>query len=52
MVNKKEKEVKNTITEKQRTITDFLSTDYLVWAHNVVEERALPSVIDGFQRNT
>lgn len=49
MVNKKEKEVKNTITEKQRTITDFLSTDYLVWAHNVVEERALPSVIDGLK---
>lgn len=49
MVKKVINKQTNTVTEKDRTITDFLSTDYLVWAHNVVEERALPSVIDGLK---
>lgn len=43
------KEEKNTMTQKDRSITDFLNVDYLQWAFSVVEERALPSVIDGLK---
>ena len=33
----------------KRTITDFLNTEYLNYAFSVLEERAIPSVIDGFK---
>lgn len=33
----------------KRNVTDFFNTDYKEWAKSVVEERALPSVIDGFK---
>lgn len=32
-----------------KNITDFFESDYKDWALNVIEERALPSVIDGFK---
>lgn len=37
------------ITIIHRDISDFFSTEYKDWAKSVVEERALPSVIDGFK---
>ena len=39
------------MVEKQnkRTITNFLNTEYLNYAFSVLEERAIPSVIDGFK---
>lgn len=33
----------------KRTITNFLNTKYLNYAFSVLEERAIPSVIDGFK---
>ena len=33
----------------RRTITNFLNTEYLNYAFSVLEERAIPSVIDGFK---
>lgn len=39
----------NTTTEYNKNITDFFSAEYKEWAKSVVEERALPSVIDGFK---
>ena len=39
----------NTTTEYNKNITDFFSGEYKEWAKSVVEERALPSVIDGFK---
>lgn len=32
-----------------KNITDFFESDYKDWALSVIEERALPSVIDGFK---
>lgn len=32
-----------------RTVTDFLNTEYLNYAFSVLEERAIPSVIDGLK---
>ena len=34
---------------QRRTITNFLNTEYLNYAFSVLEERAIPSVIDGFK---
>lgn len=34
---------------QKRTITNFLNTEYLTYAFSVLEERAIPSVIDGFK---
>lgn len=34
---------------QKRTITNFLNTEYLNYAFSVLEERAIPSVIDGFK---
>lgn len=39
----------STTTIINRDVTDFFNTDYKEWAKSVVEERALPSVIDGFK---
>lgn len=39
----------NTTTYSNRNITDFLNADYLQFAFSVIEDRALPSVIDGFK---
>ena len=39
----------NTTTEYNKNITDFFGAEYKEWAKSVVEERALPSVIDGFK---
>ena len=39
----------NTTTEYNKNITDFFDGEYKEWAKSVVEERALPSVIDGFK---
>lgn len=39
----------NDIIITKRNVTDFFNTDYKDWAKSVVEERALPSVIDGFK---
>ena len=36
-------------TETKREISNFFNTEYKEWAHSVIEERALPSVIDGFK---
>ena len=33
----------------KRTITNFLNTEYLNYAFSVLEERAIPSAIDGFK---
>jgi len=33
----------------KRTITNFLNTEYLNYAFSVLEECAIPSVIDGFK---
>ena len=33
----------------KRTITNFLNTEYLNYAFSVLEERAIPSIIDGFK---
>lgn len=38
-----------TETTINRDVSDFFNTDYKEWAKSVVEERALPSVIDGFK---
>ena len=35
--------------QNKRTITNFLNTEYLNYAFSVLEERAIPSVIDGFK---
>lgn len=43
------KKTENTTTYTNRNITDFLSKDYLQFAFSVIEDRALPSVIDGFK---
>lgn len=43
------KKIENTTTYTNRNITDFLSKDYLQFAFSVIEDRALPSVIDGFK---
>ena len=34
---------------QKRTITNFLNTEYLNYAFSVLEERAIPSAIDGFK---
>lgn len=34
---------------QKRTITNFLNTEYLNYAFSVLEERAIPSIIDGFK---
>ena len=34
---------------QKRTISNFLNTEYLNYAFSVLEERAIPSVIDGFK---
>lgn len=34
---------------QKRTITDYLNKEYLQYAFSVLEERAIPSVIDGFK---
>ena len=39
----------NTTTEYNKNITDFFGAEYKEWAKSVIEERALPSVIDGFK---
>lgn len=36
-------------TISKRTITNFLNTEYLNYAFSVLEERAIPSAIDGFK---
>ena len=43
------KKTENTTTYANRNITDFLSKDYLQFAFSLIEDRALPSVIDGFK---
>lgn len=46
------KTAKKTLTTEttiNRDVSDFFNTDYKEWAKSVVEERALPSVIDGFK---
>lgn len=40
---------KSTETVTTKSITEFFNTDYKDWAKSVVEERAIPSVIDGFK---
>jgi DNA topoisomerase-2 len=35
--------------QKVKTVTDYLDTEYLSYAKYVVENRAIPSVIDGFK---
>lgn len=37
------------VKELSRNITDFLNIEYLNYAMSVLEERAIPSVIDGFK---
>lgn len=39
----------NSITLTNKNISEFLNTDYLQFAFSVIEDRALPSVIDGFK---
>lgn len=39
----------NNITLTNKNISEFLNTDYLQFAFSVIEDRALPSVIDGFK---
>lgn len=39
----------NITTEYEKNITDFFNNEYKEWAKSVIEERALPSVIDGFK---
>lgn len=43
------KDNKSTMTSTNRNITDFLNADYLQFAFSVIEDRALPSVIDGLK---
>lgn len=35
--------------EDKRKITDFLNSDYKEWAYAVIEDRAIPSIIDGLK---
>lgn len=35
--------------ETKRDISDFFNTDYTEWAKGVIEDRAIPSVIDGLK---
>lgn len=35
--------------EAKRTITNFLNNEYKEWSMGVIEDRAIPSVIDGFK---
>lgn len=37
------------ILQYNRNSSDFFNTEYKEWAKSVIEERALPSVIDGFK---
>lgn len=39
----------NNILQYNRNSSDFFNTEYKEWAKSVIEERALPSVIDGFK---
>ena len=39
----------NFILEYDKNISDFFNVEYKEWAKSVIEERALPSVIDGFK---
>lgn len=39
----------NNILQYNRNSSDFFDTEYKEWAKSIVEERALPSVIDGFK---
>lgn len=39
----------NNVTLTNKNISEFLNTDYLQFAFSVIEDRALPSVIDGFK---
>lgn len=43
------KDNKSTMASTNRNITDFLNADYLQFAFSVIEDRALPSVIDGLK---
>lgn len=49
---RKQKDKNNSACAKtvfDRDVTDFFNTEYKEWAKSVVEERAIPSVIDGFK---
>lgn len=37
------------ITEEKRTISSFLNSEYKDYVHYVLENRALPSIVDGFK---
>lgn len=39
----------NKVTTKDLDISQFMQTDYLQFAFSVLEERALPSIVDGFK---
>lgn len=39
----------NNITIKKRNITDFMNNELREWGMSVIEERAIPSIIDGFK---
>lgn len=39
----------NNIIQYNRNSSDFFESEYTEWAKSVIEERALPSVIDGFK---
>lgn len=45
----KKTNINNTITQYSRNSSDFFESEYKEWAKSVIEERALPSVIDGFK---
>ena len=51
MAKKKDniEELSNEITIQPRSISDYLNKEYLNYCYSVIEERALPSVIDGFK---
>ena len=42
-------EAPNEVTIQERSISDYLNKEYLNYCYSVIEERALPSVIDGFK---
>ena len=41
--------VKAKATNDQRTISDYLDTEYAAYGMYTIENRAIPSVIDGFK---
>ena len=51
MAKKKDniEEAPNEVTIQERSISDYLNKEYLNYCYSVIEERALPSVIDGFK---